>query len=689
MIVFTKLMKYGEGRRFALSLMKCSAFERLARFGRDPSVLLIVVLAGLGTAHILVRIATYGIPTAIGDSGPYLQMARNFLAGDIIWRSLMGTPIVGWPPLFSLLMAAGGWVGIEPFVAGRWINATSFGLTILAAGGYLRSNLRSQWLALATTATLVASLPLSKFASSLESEPLFVLLTLLALIWLAAFLQRGGRMPLLWAAVCTALAAVTRYPGVLLIGAGVLLLLVRRTPPLAVRLKDAVVFGAVSSLPLAGVLTHNWVVSGTLTGRSGKSGQSLSAGLHQIGEVFREWVVPSNGVDGLGYLLWMAAGLVVVAGVVVGVAGRSLGIDGQDGGKKDRTASRLGLGPALPFGMFALAYSGFMVAIVPFTAEQGIDSRYLLPVYVPLLLVAALLLDRFLSIEAAGRMAAAKWGLASLVLIGALAHVSLSAYSNLSITHQSMETRFNWPYNVAYWQRSEILNYVRTHLSDSRISSNSPNVIWFWLRSTHSGKYRGIAESIYQITPRMMRKTKGIGGLIVWILHERPNPHSAYDALDLRCLPGVETVAELADGAVFRVTATEPFDAKRHHACKQRYLAQLIQQAGEPVVRTHWDVYRTERRLIYVKQPCAPADPQAKFVLHVTPADPAVLPPERKRYGSDNFDFYFFLRGFRVGDQCMAAVDLPGYAINRIYIGQWISKENRTLWEAEFSLAED
>ena len=182
-----------------------------------------------------------------------------------------------------------------------------------------------------------------------------------------------------------------------------------------------------------------------------------------------------------------------------------------------------------------------------------------------------------------------------------------------------------------------------------------------------------------------MRKTKKGGGPIVWFLHERPYPHSSYDALDLRCLPGVETMAELADGAVFRVTAAEPFEAQRHRACKQRYLQGLIQQAGEPVVRADWNVYRTGRRLIYVKQPCAPADPQAKFVLHVIPADPADLPAGRQRYGSDNFDFYFDLRGFRVGDQCMATIHLPGYPIDRIYIGQWISEENRTLWEAEFA----
>ena len=43
-----------------LSRVKCSAIEWLARFGRDPFALLIVGLAGLGTANILVRTAPYG-----------------------------------------------------------------------------------------------------------------------------------------------------------------------------------------------------------------------------------------------------------------------------------------------------------------------------------------------------------------------------------------------------------------------------------------------------------------------------------------------------------------------------------------------------------------------------------------------------------------------------------------------------
>ena len=652
--------------------MKCSAIEWLARFRRDRFMLLIAGIAGLGPAHILVRTATYGAAVN-SDSTLPLSTAMNLLAGEG-WRDFAGVPLTGWPPLFPLLLAAFGWVGIEPLAAGRWINAAAFGLTILAAGDWLRSNLQSRLLALAATVAIAVSLPLSHFASHLLTEPLFVLFTLLALIQLAAFLYRGGRTPLLWAAVFTALAALTRYPGVALVGVGVLVLLGRRALPLAIRLKDAIVFGAISSLPLAGVLTRNWAVSGTLTGRKSGAGQSPSDSLSQVVDVFRGWVVSPHAPDWLGYILWTAAGLVVV------LAGLGLGMGGSKG--KDRPASPFfGLGPALPFGVFAVSYIAFMVAVVPFTVYQIIDSRYLLPIYVPLLLTGVLLLDRFLSLEAG----AIRYVVASLVVLASLVHIGFSAQRNLILTARTWIAGYpGWNYNTARWQHSAIMNYIRETPIDGKVYSNNSFLAWFWDRDAAPGKYRKkFPLGLPRLARKMMQWTEdGTDVYIVWIENVSVQ---RYDDLDLRVLPGVETVAELADGLVLRLTAAEPFDAKRHLARKQRYMEQLIEQAGERVVRSDWDVYRTGRKLTYLKEPCAPADVQAKFVLHVVPTDSADLPAHRQPYGFDNLSFYFDGCGFRLADQCLVIVQLPDYPMDRIRVGQWVSAGNRTVWEAEFS----
>ena len=659
-----------------IQTMKCSAFNRAARFGRDHFTLLSVLLAGLGTAHILVRTATYGAAVT-HDSSFLLSTALNFLAGEG-WRNFRGDPLVGWAPLFPLLLAAGGWVGIDPLEVGRWINAIAFGLTIFVTGCYLRANLRSRGLALAATATLVAALPLSELGSHFLSDLLFTLLTLLALIQLATFLQRGGRMPLLWATVFTALAALTRYPGIVLIGTGVLLLLVRRTPPLAIRLKHAVAFGAVSSMPLAEVLTRNKRVSGTLTGDRGMSGQSLSDVLSRVADVLQAWVIPPNAPDGFGYLLWAAAGLVVAAG---GSGGSRRGIR-LGFGLADRTAVPLvGLGPIIPFGGFAVAYLLFIVAIVPLVVISPIPARYLLPVYVPLLLAAMFLLDRFLSSEAVGGWVAAKWGLASLVLLGGLAHVSFSAHRNLTITNRARVAGFEaWTYNAAYWESSETPSYIQDNRIGGKVYSNNAPLTWFRDRTAAPGKHQRLPDAIHNLTSHIMERTADDSSYIVWLGKEKPFYN--YDAFDIRCLPGVEVVAELSDGVVFRVTASEPFDAEKHRAQRQRYVRGLIEQAGERVVRADWDVYLNGRKLTYRKKPCTPADTQAMFVLHITPIDPADLLAHRKPYGFNLLDFYFRSRnGVRLDDQCIAIVQLPDYDISRIRVGQWLSAENRTLWE--------
>ena len=673
-----------------------SVIKWLARFGRDPFTLLIVVLAGLGTAHILVRTATYGAAVD-GDSVFVLSTAMNFLAGEG-WLNARGTPLVWWPPLFPLLLVALGGVGIEPLEAGRLVNAAAFGLTILAAGLYLRSNLRSQWLTLGTTVAILSSLPLSHLAAYFRTEALFVLLTLLALIRLAAFLHRKTDAALYWAAVFTALAALTRYPGVVLIAIGVLILL-----PLA-RLRHTLVFGAIASVPLLAVLAHNWVVADTLTGQRTGTGQSLSDSLSQVADTFREWVVPPNTPDGLTYLLWLAVGMVGVSGVLCATQRRS-----DDSRRNPQPTNDPRLEPALLFGVFTVGYLVAMVAIVPIKVPEPILSRFLLPVYVPLLLAAVLLLDRFLSIEATGWMGAVHYVMVSLVLLAALAHVGWSAHRNLTITAEARVAGFGM-YNNDYCATSEILNYLRDTPIDGRMYSNNLNLAWFWDRTAPPGKHQRLPHELHSLTSTILRGSDGYPSYILWSRKEKQHAVYVFDDLDIRLLPGVEPVAELSDGAVFRVTTAEPFDEAKHHTRKQRYVQQLIEQAGELVIhadstwpihtwgveradeqmemaRAGWDVYRNGPKLTYRKQPCAPDDGQTNFVLQVTPNDPADLSADRRPSGFDLLDFNFRIHGgVRLDDQCVVTTQLPDYPIGRIHIGRWIDGNDRTLWEMKAGL---
>ena len=73
--------------------------------------------------------------------------------------------------------------------------------------------------------------------------------------------------------------------------------------------------------------------------------------------------------------------------------------------------------------------------------------------------------------------------------------------------------------------------------------------------------------------------------------------------------------------------------------------------------------------MIFVKDPCARADTEATFFLHLVPADVADLPDHRKQHGFDNRDFYFDRHGERFDDKCLAKVPLPEYGIAKIRNG--------------------
>ncbi len=111
--------------------------------------------------------------------------------------------------------------------------------------------------------------------------------------------------------------------------------------------------------------------------------------------------------------------------------------------------------------------------------------------------------------------------------------------------------------------------------------------------------------------------------------------------------------------------------------------------AQVPVVRAAFAVYHRDNRLIYFREPCAPADTEAPFVLHLVPADLDSLPRARRAYGFDNRDFRFREAGGMHADgQCLVIIPLPEYEIVRMRVGQWLPAERRTLWQAEFAVRE-
>ena len=124
-------------------------------------------------------------------------------------------------------------------------------------------------------------------------------------------------------------------------------------------------------------------------------------------------------------------------------------------------------------------------------------------------------------------------------------------------------------------------------------------------------------------------------------------------------------------------------DLAAHAAAQALYEGISAGDYGQPVAQSDFDMYLRGDVLAYLKESCAVGDAEARFFLHIFPVDPADLPVDWRERGFANLDFQFGDHGGYAGDKCVAMRELPGYAIERIRTGQFVSGEGR-VWGAEF-----
>ena len=108
--------------------------------------------------------------------------------------------------------------------------------------------------------------------------------------------------------------------------------------------------------------------------------------------------------------------------------------------------------------------------------------------------------------------------------------------------------------------------------------------------------------------------------------------------------------------------------------------------AVAPAHRGVFDVYVTADAVAYAKAPCAEADTQPRFILHVVPVRARDLPPDRRRAGFANRDFEFAWQGAHFDGACLARAALPAYPVARVRVGQFRSGA-APLWQAEISMS--
>lgn len=111
-------------------------------------------------------------------------------------------------------------------------------------------------------------------------------------------------------------------------------------------------------------------------------------------------------------------------------------------------------------------------------------------------------------------------------------------------------------------------------------------------------------------------------------------------------------------------------------AIYEEWANSFIEVAGDPVIRSVFDVYLNEVGLVYVRDICSMDDTMDKFFLHIIPIDRNDLPIDRSQYNFDNLDFYFEEYAIYSPGRCVAVAELPDYEIRSIRTGQVFRRED-------------
>lgn len=507
---------------------------------------LLILLGFLGATHILIRTSTYGAALT-GDSITYLSTARSVLAGDGIY-TFSGGYLNLWAPFFPLFLAFIGLLGIDPLDAGRLVNIAIFGLIISISGFWLNKKFTSRLLVLGATVTIMTSFPLSHISSYFMTEALFTLFALLALMQIESFVRQGrntARQPFVLSAIFATLAAVTRYVGITVIFSALLIILICKNIPIYTRLKYAVSYAAIPSVPLAAVLVHNYLTFGALTYHyrfSWSPPPTVLTILTEIFTVFDRWIFPRKFLrSGPLNIPWLLVGLIILGILVFYIMSR----------RSQDTKLTDSLRPAVPFAIFTLVYLTCYISARTGISLSPSHTRFLAPLYIPLLFIAVFLLNRLLHHDARGKMVTFKRILVSLVLLGWLTHIGLTVEKGLYDTARSLTSGYEGnTYNTTYWDDSETVAYLKANPLDGQMYSNDPAALYFLDAVPPPVKF---AIGANNCPPSWYRYQDSEVTYIIWLAYkEHLYPDFYMQNLKSQC--SLKPVAELSDGSIYYYT---------------------------------------------------------------------------------------------------------------------------------------
>ncbi len=376
------------------------------------------------------------------DSVMYASTATNIQAHGSL-MTFNKTPLVFFPVFYPFFLSIVQFISrVDPITAGSTINSLLFASVLFTSGWIMEKFISHsriyKWLILIA---IILSPALLEVYSFLWSETLFIFETLLFIIAYWRYLQTHSIKSLLVVALVTAIACITRYAGVTIIGAGGLMLLLDNELPIRKKIGHILLYGSIAISLLVGNLVMNSLATGLSTGTREPSITPFIKNLYFFGTVIFDWASFSKA----SYPFAELAAAVILIALIAVLLWKAY---------KKRINSYENIVIA-----FAIVYGLFIVVSASISRYERINSRLLAPMFIPLLIACTSWVPDVLLLV---QSKIAKYALSGIAIVMMLAF----EYSTFRVDYQRYDDECDYGvpgYSDDTWNKSAFVVYLKQH----------------------------------------------------------------------------------------------------------------------------------------------------------------------------------------------------------------------------------
>lgn len=411
---------------------------------------------------------------AIGDDGVGYQATADSLLNGNGLGYFLEPKLTIWPPGWPVLMAAVAKVSpLDTEQAAIALNALTAVAIVLLVHRLLLRLVRDERLVTLGTAVSALGASAMVFGHLLMTDYSFAAVTLGLFLALLNY-RDEHKTGWLFAAVGLVWAGfMIRYAGVVHVGTVGLWLLLDRKRALVLRVRDAALFGALAALVPGAWVLRNLSIDDTALGVRYSSARGLIPNAFDTFATIGNFLTP--GIEIERRMIWAAVAVVGCAAMAA-LLWRVVRADERFrsvGGVLDVVASGPGL-LVLHIGV----YAAYMLYARTTTGLNQLDFRLLNPLYLPLVIVALVILDRVLALEATDESAPTIWANAARVLPVAWAGLNIAVGVGMVAYFATSPDMFVGNYERAAFddvRDSRVLDAVPI---GCEVSSNLPNALY-------------------------------------------------------------------------------------------------------------------------------------------------------------------------------------------------------------------